>query len=163
MEMKTFAQYVEEIKTLHGLTSNYQVAKALMIDTKIIGEMLKGNRHPPAHAAYRIADLLGLEHIDVRACLDYEFSKDEQGREYIKGVFLRKWRDVAATVLIAISMLAGGKDANASTPSNKVNMDDVKPYYANYCKSLRQGQSAGQTMFLLWSYMASHPPGWPLP
>lgn len=131
MEMKKFADYVNDIKKLHGMESNYQVAKALMVDTKNINEMIKGNRNPPPHAAYRIADLLGIDAMDVKLCLDYEMSKDEQGKEYIKAFFSRKWRDVAATVLIAISMLAGGKDANASTLSNNVKSPDVKAYYTN--------------------------------
>lgn len=93
--MKTFCEYVEEIKQKQGIESNYGVAKQLLIDPRKIGLILEGKRNPPPIAAYRIADILELDPTEVRACLDYEVTKDEQAREYIKSVFFRRARDVA--------------------------------------------------------------------
>lgn len=93
--MNTFKEYVEEVKKKLDITTSYAVAKALLIDPRKITEIMSGRRHPPPVAAYRIADILELDPTEVRACLDYEVTKDEQAREYIKSVFFRRARDVA--------------------------------------------------------------------
>ncbi|WP_227108389.1 hypothetical protein [Chromobacterium rhizoryzae] len=112
--MKTFKDYVEEIKEKQGLTSNHQVAKLLLIDTHKMGDIMKGIRQPPPVAGYVIADVLGLDAREVKACLDYENTKDPVAKEYIKSIFLRHSRNVAA-LFLAITMLAGAHDSRAST------------------------------------------------
>jgi len=122
--MKTFKDYVEEIKKKHGLTTDYAVAKALLIDTRKISDVMSGRRHPPPVAAYRIADILEIDPIEVIACIDYEYTKDEQQKEYIKAFFSRRMRDVAAVLLVVvISILGAGKEANASTLYNASGME----------------------------------------
>lgn len=122
--MKTFQEYVEEIKKKHGLASNYAVAKALLIPVNNMGSMMAGKRQPPPIAAYRIADLLEIDPIEVIACIDYQYTKDEQHKEYIKAFFSRRMRDVAAVLLVVgISILGAGKEANASTLYNANGME----------------------------------------
>ena len=122
--MKTFKEYVEEIKKKHGLTTDYAVAKALLIDTRKISDVMKGRRHPPPVAAYRIADLLELDPIEVIACIDYQYTTDEQHKEYIKAFFSRRMRDVAAVLLVGIICMQGvGQEASASTLLNANSMN----------------------------------------
>lgn len=128
--MKTFKDYVEEIKEKQGLTSNHQVAKLLLIDTHKMGDIMKGIRQPPPVAGYVIADVLGLDAREVKACLDYENTKDPIAKEYIKSIFLRHSRNVAA-LFLAITMLAAGQNSEASTTGKNDKGLDLTAHYAN--------------------------------
>lgn len=112
--MKTFQDYVEEIKQKQGLTSNYAVAKLLLIDVNKMSDIMKGRRNPPAITRYTIADILGYDKTEVSACLDYWETKDPEAREYIKSVFLRHSRHVAALCLL-VTMLSAAPNSNAFT------------------------------------------------
>ncbi|MDE1715941.1 hypothetical protein PWG14_26105 [Chromobacterium amazonense] len=115
--MKTFAEYVEDIKEKEGLTTDYAVAKLLLIDPKKMGYMLSGKRYPPPVTPYVIADILGLDSREVCACLAYEQTKDELQREYLKSVFFRHSRRVAA-LFLAITICAGATGSEKSLASN---------------------------------------------
>lgn len=129
--MKTFQDYVEEIKQKQGLTSNYAVAKLLLIEVSKMSDIMKGRRNPPAVARYTIADILGYDVKEVSACLDYWETKDPDAREYIKAVFLRHSRHVAA-LFLAVTMLGGASDSNAYTASKYANELDRVSHYANH-------------------------------
>ncbi|MCD5363606.1 helix-turn-helix domain-containing protein [Chromobacterium aquaticum] len=129
--MKTFQDYVEEIKQKQGLTSNYAVAKLLLIDVNKMSDIMKGRRNPPAITRYTIADILGYDKTEVSACLDYWETKDPDAREYIKAVFLRHSRHVAA-LFLALTMLGGASDSNASTAGKHAKRLDGVSHYAKH-------------------------------
>ncbi|MCD4486313.1 hypothetical protein LQR31_17715 [Chromobacterium vaccinii] len=114
--MKTFLEYVQEIKEKQGITSDYAVAKLLLIDPTKIGYMLEGKRNPPPATGYIIADLLGQDHREVCTCLAYEQTKDEAQREYLKSVFFRYSRRVAA-LFLAITIGVGATISERSMAS----------------------------------------------
>lgn len=129
--MKTFKDYVEEVKQKQGVTSDYAVAKLLLIDPHKMSDIMKGRRNPPPVASYTIADVLGYDVKEVRACLDYWETKDPDAREYIKAVFLRHSRHVAA-LFLAVTMLGGASDSNAYTAGKYAKELDRVSHYAKY-------------------------------
>lgn len=118
--MKTFKDYVQEIKEKQGVKSDYAVAKLLLIDPNKMSDILSGRRNPPAVARYTIADILGYDKTEVSACLDYWETKDPEAREYIKSVFLRHSRNVAALFLV-VTMLSAAPNSNAFTGARYAN------------------------------------------
>lgn len=129
--MKTFADYVEEIKQKQGLKSNNAVANLLLIDARKMSDIMKGRRNPPAIARYTIADILGYDKTEVSACLDYWETKDPTAREYIKSVFLRHSRHVAGLCLL-VTMLSAAPNSNAYTVGDHANGLDRVTHYANH-------------------------------
>ncbi|WP_157889279.1 hypothetical protein [Chromobacterium subtsugae] len=123
--MKTFFEYVQEIKKKQGVESDYAVAKLLLIDPTKIGYMLEGKRNPPPATGYIIADLLGQDHREVCTCLAYEQTKDEAQREYLKSVFFRYSQRVAA-LFLAITIGAGATISEKSMASNLYHSDMTK-------------------------------------
>ncbi|WP_139795195.1 helix-turn-helix domain-containing protein [Chromobacterium violaceum] len=120
--MKTFLEYVQEIKKKQGISSDYAVAKLLLIDPTKIGYMLEGKRNPPPATGYIIADLLGLDHREVCTCLAYEQTKDEAQKEYLKSVFFRYSQRVAA-LFLAIMIGVGATISEKSMASSSFHAD----------------------------------------
>ena len=128
--MKTFDDYVNEIKDKKGITTNYAIAKLLLIDPKKMTEIMQGKRNPPPVTPYVIADVLGLDAREVCACLAYEQTKDELQREYLKSVFFRYSRHVAA-LFLAITIGVGAIASEKSLAGNTNKYDKIMSYYAN--------------------------------
>lgn len=111
--MKTFAEYVEQIKEKYSVSSSYAVAKMLGINPKLIGEMIDGTRNVPLIARSRIADLLEIDPTEVISSLEWQREKDEEVKDYWKSVFFRHCRAASMAGLVAAMLSAVPVDVKA--------------------------------------------------
>lgn len=86
--MKTTVQYLNEAKERLGITSDNALAKHLKIARSAISQYQHGHRIIDDYAAVRIAEILGINPMDVIATANYEREKAPERKD-----FWRKMRD----------------------------------------------------------------------
>ncbi|BAK77084.1 helix-turn-helix domain protein [Pseudogulbenkiania sp. NH8B] len=104
--MKTFADYVEQIKEKHGVTSTYAVAKMLGVSQGNMSNMIHERSNVPNLIRCRVADLLEIDPTEVIASLEWQREDKEEVRDYWKSVFFRHCRAASMAGLVA-AMLSG--------------------------------------------------------
>lgn len=114
--MSKTTDYMDEVKRRKGLTSNYQLHKALDVSEQAISECYAGRKHADLYIGTRIALALGIEPIHLLAEVREEVEKNEKKRQ-----FWASFRTRAAVALISAGALMLGygyqSEANASTAS----------------------------------------------
>ena len=79
--MKTL-EYLDAVKAKQGLESDYQLAKLLGLETSNMTMYRKHRRVMDDYIAALVADLLGVQHIELIAQANAEREKDPQKRAY---------------------------------------------------------------------------------
>jgi len=75
-------EYLDAVKKLSGLTSDYQVAKMLDLEPSNITMYRKRRRVMDDYIASRVADLLKIEELELIAQANAEREKNEEKRVY---------------------------------------------------------------------------------
>lgn len=89
--MKTTLQYLDAVKAKHGLTSDYQLAKALGLRQSAISGYRAGRSHPDDTIALRIAELLGINAMEIISAANVERAKTKETR----GIWTDAWNRFA--------------------------------------------------------------------
>lgn len=163
--MKKSTEYLLEALEKVAGKNDKEKAATMKIAQSTLSQYKTGERTMDDFACIMVAKTLGIDPMKIIAAAQEEREKNEERRGIWRDFREAREREKGRAIVPMMAALTGlMMMAMVTIPHLSEAAEFYKTsHYANYCKSLRQGQSAGQTMFLLWSYMASHPPGWPLP
>lgn len=87
--MKDTNQYLDAIKAKHGLTSDYQLAKLMGIRQSTISGYRAGRSHFDDLMALKVAELLGIQPIEVIAAANVARAKTTEVRKVWIDTFTR--------------------------------------------------------------------------
>jgi predicted transcriptional regulator len=80
--MKTTIDYLDEMKAKHGMPSDYAAAKALGVSRASISLYRTGKNQFDNFTAAKVADLLGVDVLEIIAAVNHERSKDDERRAF---------------------------------------------------------------------------------
>ena len=121
--MKTTIDYLTAVKELHGLTSDYQLAKALRVRSSAIANYRAGRSGMDAMTAVRVAELLNVPPLEVLAHVEIERARTPAARNF--------WMRYAASVALAVVSFAGAvtpPPASAGTLQNPNSANSAAQY-----------------------------------
>ncbi|CAG4928359.1 helix-turn-helix domain-containing protein [Paraburkholderia saeva] len=109
--MKTTGEYLDAVKAKLDLPSDYATAKALGVTRASVSKWRLGHSVPDELACARIADIIGVEPIEVIAASQYERSKDEHARALWESI----WGKAAGAIALNLIVCAVGLSVAPST------------------------------------------------
>lgn len=115
--MKKMEDFIDEIKTRYGITRQVDLAEKLGLTQATISahyNRRKRAKHYSEETAYRIADLLGLDPLQVLAILAAERAKDAAVRKQWERVS-KLLKSTAAAALMALIILPSDSQATTRT------------------------------------------------
>ncbi len=112
-QMKTTIQWLDAIKKARGLSSDYAVAKALGVTAQVISHYRNGRRAFDPYTAAKVAELVGVEPMQVIASVEAERARNDEQRAF--------WRRLAAAWLLPMCAAAG-----LATPAPSVQAASVQ-------------------------------------
>jgi predicted transcriptional regulator len=116
--MKTTNEWLDQAKRKRGLASDYMLAKSLGVQTSVISHYRARRRFLDAMMAAKVAELAGVDPIQVIASAEAERAKSQD--------VINFWKRLAACVVIAAGTGAAGavpspaQAAQASAPAGQV-------------------------------------------
>ncbi|EMN5130722.1 hypothetical protein RVV79_003849 [Burkholderia contaminans] len=115
--MKTTVQYLDAVKRKLGLDSDYAAAKALCLTRAAISKYRLGRAFFDDMSAVRVAEILGIDPMEVISAANAERARDESARSFWVGVW-GKATGATATAAVAVFMvgLAGAPSPAQSAP-----------------------------------------------
>lgn len=119
--MSRTTDYLDKVKQIKGLTSNYQLSKVLEIYEQDISRCYQGKKHADEYISTRIALALGIEPVHVMAEVRAEAEKNQKKREFWLN-FLRHAAVVSALVPGLLVGLGYPNEASASTASAEMSV-----------------------------------------
>lgn len=119
--MKTTAQWFDAVKAAQGWDSDYELCRALGIDSGTMSNYRSGKRAMDAYMAMRLAELLNADPLKMIASAEAERAKTPERKRF--------WQRIAACVVI-------GAGLNVALPSPPAQADPGAGVY--YVKSGRQ-------------------------
>lgn len=99
--MKTTVQYLDAIRAKHGLTSDYQLAKLMDIRQSTISGYRAGRSHLDDLMSLKVADLLGIDPMEVISAANAERAKTQA----VKEVWASAWMRFAANFEDLLSLV----------------------------------------------------------
>lgn len=87
--MKTTLEYVDAVKIRLDLPSDYAIAKALGVSRQAVSQYRQGKASFDDLTAVRVAEILGLNPMEVIAAANRERAKSEDARRVWSGLFDR--------------------------------------------------------------------------
>ena len=75
-------EYLDAVKAKAGITSDYQLAQLLESSTPVISQYRTRKRTMDDYTAARVAELLGIEELEIIAQANAEREKDAKKRAY---------------------------------------------------------------------------------
>lgn len=87
--MKTTLQYIDAIKLRHGIESDYAVAKLLGTSRQAVSKYRQGNTSFDDLTALHVAELLGVNPLEVIAAANAERAKNDDARRTWTGLWDR--------------------------------------------------------------------------
>lgn len=100
--MKTTGEYLDAVKAKLDLPSDYATAKALGVTRATMSRYRVAGACPDELVCARIADILGVEPIEVIAAAQFERSKDEQARALWESIWGKAVGVTAASLMLAV-------------------------------------------------------------
>lgn len=132
--MKTTVQWLDAARKAAGLTSDYQLAKALGVTTTVISHYRAGRRAMEPYIAAKMAELVGVEAIEVIASAEAERARNDEQRAF--------WRRLAASWLLPICAAAGLATPAPSVQAAERSASVLSTHYANSRRRRRAAASA---------------------
>ena len=83
--MKGTLDYLNEAKARLGLESDYALAKHLGLTVGTVSHYVNRRRVIDNYTAARLAEILGIDPIEIIATAEFEREKDEQRKSFWKG------------------------------------------------------------------------------
>lgn len=102
--MKTTGDYLDAVKAKLDLPSDYATAKALGVTRAAVSRYRLLQSFPDELVCAKIADILGIEPIEVIAAAQFERSKDEHARALWESI----WGKVAGAIVPSLIACAVG-------------------------------------------------------
>jgi predicted transcriptional regulator len=102
--MKTTVEYLDATKARLGLESDYAAAKALGVTRAAVSRYRTGTGTFDDLTAARVAEILGVEPIEVIAAVNYERTKDVRGRAVWESI----WGKAAGAIALNLIVCAVG-------------------------------------------------------
>ncbi|WP_423197158.1 HTH cro/C1-type domain-containing protein [Cupriavidus sp. H19C3] len=87
--MKTTLEYVDAVKVRLDLPSDYAIAKALCVSRQAVSQYRQGKAAFDDLTAVRVAEILGLNPMEVIAAANRERAKSDDARRVWTGLFDR--------------------------------------------------------------------------
>ncbi|MFM0364236.1 hypothetical protein [Paraburkholderia sediminicola] len=109
--MKTTGEYLDAVKAKLDLPSDYATAKALGVTRAAVSRYRLLQSFPDELICAKIADILGIEPIEVIAAAQYERSKDEHARQLWESI----WGKVVGAIAPSLIVCAVGASVVPST------------------------------------------------
>ncbi|KWH51821.1 DUF3693 domain-containing protein [Burkholderia cepacia] len=114
--MKTTVEYLDDVKAILELPSDYAVATALGCTRAAISRYRLGQSHFDDATCARVAEILGIETLEVLAAAHAERARDDVSRRIWEGVWGKVTGVTATTVLaVGVSLAAAPSVAESST------------------------------------------------
>ena len=117
--MKTAAQYLDDIRIKHGLTSDYQIKKMTGWSSARLSIWRNGRSHFDDEAAMIVAGLLEIDPSEV--LINAHMSRSVPQALPIWQGMIDRLCTVAGTLVIATGMAAAPAPAEAASTSNAAN------------------------------------------
>lgn len=99
--MKTAIEYLDQVRAHLGLTSDYQLARALQVTPSSISHLRKRHTSFDGRTALRVAELLGIDAAEVLTAAHAEREK----RPEVRAVWERVAHKLAACVLLGLALV----------------------------------------------------------
>lgn len=115
--METTLQFLDAVKTRHGLTSDYSLAPILGVTRSAVSKFRSGKDFLGDSTALRVAELLEIDAGIVLAAVHRERAKTESEKAAWKAI-IEKLGGIAAALLISVSGLSAPSPAQASPLDN---------------------------------------------
>jgi predicted transcriptional regulator len=109
--MKTTVEYLDAVKAKLDLPSDYAAAKALGVTRAAVSRYRNGLGTFDDLTAARVADILGVEPIEVIAATNFERSTDERAR----AVWGAIWGKAAGVTVLSLTLVAAGLSGAPTT------------------------------------------------
>lgn len=115
--MKTTNDYLDDIKALYGLPSDYAIAKKLDVMTSNIANYRAGRSRFDDFMALKVAELLGIETMEVIAAVNAERTKCPGVRDVWERVYNQAARGATLVLALFALYLAPAVDATVQAAS----------------------------------------------
>jgi len=109
--MKSTEQYLGEVKDRLELPSDYAIAKALGVTRAAVSRYRMGHSMPDDLVCARIAEILGIEPMEVIAATNYQRSKTDEARTLWESI----WGKAAGAIALNLIAFAVGVSVAPST------------------------------------------------
>ncbi|CAJ8531352.1 helix-turn-helix domain-containing protein [Burkholderia pseudomallei] len=120
--MKTTVEYLDAIKVRLDLPSDYAVAKALGLTRAAVSKQRLGHSVFDDTTALRVAEILGVDPMEVISAANAERARDEETRR----LWERAWGKVTgATAVVAIAAGIGLSAAPSTAKASPVRNDGL--------------------------------------
>lgn len=115
MPRMTIPELLDAAKAKQQVDSDNRLALALVVSRGVVSQWRNGVRAPDAQAAMKLADMAGLDRLEVLAICELQRETDPKRRQYW-ATFLPGLRRVAALVIAGVAALFMSlQDVSAST------------------------------------------------
>ncbi|MBB5543541.1 DUF3693 domain-containing protein [Paraburkholderia fungorum] len=118
--MKTTGEYLDAVKAKLDLPSDYATAKALGVTRASVSKWRLGHSVPDELACAKIADIIGVEPIEVIAASQFERSKDENARKLWESIWGKAAGATVASLMLAVVGLSVAPTSKAAESGNNV-------------------------------------------
>lgn len=125
--MKSTIEFLDAVKTAHGLTSDYQLSKFLGVTHQSVSLSMAGKTFLGDETAIKVADALKIDPAIVLAAVHFERAKKAQEKEVWKGIF-EKLGGLAAGVFLGVALFSLVGSAGYSTQAEASNSDLTSIY-----------------------------------
>lgn len=109
--MKSTVQYLDEVRERLQLPSDYAAAKALGVTRAAVSKYRLGHSLPDDLVCARIAEILGVETLEVIAAINYQRSKSDDARALWESI----WGKAAGAIALNLIAFAVGVSVAPST------------------------------------------------
>lgn len=80
--MENSIELLKACKQALGVETDYKLAKALDVHRSLVSAYMAGTRIPDVYAAFRIAEILGRDPVEIIAQIEAERAKSEKRKGY---------------------------------------------------------------------------------
>lgn len=87
--MKTGMDYLDEMKAKHGMPSDYAAAKAMGVTRSAVSAFRNKKACFDNYTAAKVADLLGVDAMEVIAAVNYERAKTDELRDFWRALWIK--------------------------------------------------------------------------
>lgn len=123
--MRTTNEFLDAIKTKHGLQSDYALAKKLGVKQSCICNYRSERSKFDDLMAIKAAGALEIDPLFIISAVHAERAKSEQEKAVWKGIYERLG-GMAAAILLGLALIAPSPDASADGLKNVCNVYYVK-------------------------------------
>jgi transcriptional regulator with XRE-family HTH domain len=146
--MRTTRDWLAAVKAKHGMTSDYQLSKALHVTRSAVSKAQSGRQYMDDSTAIRVAELLEIDPLEVISSVNAERAKEPRERELWERA-AAAFRGTASALFLSALALAG-VPGEMRAGSHNQNSGSARPTVATECTlRVRRGRRALPRLGLL--------------